>query len=292
MFPRPFDYQVPDSVAEALTLLAGVPDETKALAGGHSLLPLMKLRLAAPRLLVDLRRLRDELAGVRAADGGLAVGALTTYYTLEGDPLVVQRYPMLSEAASGIGDLQVRNRGTIGGSLAHADPAGDLPAVALALDAEVEAASQSGHRRIPAGEFFQGLYSTALAPGELLTAVHLPAPAPRSGAAYAKFRNPASGYAVVGVAAVLALDAAGAVASARVAVTGVGDAAYRAAATEAALSGEQPTAERLKAAAAHAADGIAALDDLYASAAYRTHMTQVYAERALSAALARARAAA
>jgi carbon-monoxide dehydrogenase medium subunit len=289
MFPRPFDYQAPDSLGEALTLLAADPDETKALAGGHSLLPLMKLRLAAPRLLVDLRRLRDELAGVRAADGGLAIGALTTYHTLQADPLVLARHPVLSEAAGVIGDLQVRNRGTIGGSLAHADPAGDLPAVALALDAELEAASQQGRRRIAAREFFQGLYSTALAPGELLTTIHLPAPAARTGAAYAKFANPASGYAVVGVAALLALDEGGRIATARVAVTGVADAAYRATAAESALMGQAATAQTLAEAAVHAADGVDPLEDLYASGPYRAHMARVYAGRALTRALERAR---
>ncbi len=289
MFPRPFDYQAPDSLGEALTLLAADPDETKALAGGHSLLPLMKLRLVAPRLLVDLRRLRDELAGVRGADGGLTIGALTTYHTLQADPLVVERCPVLGQVAGAIGDLQVRNRGTIGGSLAHADPAGDLPAVALALDAELEAASQQGRRRIPARDFFQGLYTTALAPGELLTAIHVPGAAARTGAAYAKFRNPASGYAVVGVAALLGLDEGGRIAAARVAVTGVGEVAYRATAAESALVGQTPTAEALAAAAAHAADGVDPLEDLYASGPYRAHLTRLYAGRALTAALERAR---
>jgi carbon-monoxide dehydrogenase medium subunit len=291
MFPRPFDYLAPESLDEVLAALAAEPDDTKVLAGGHSLLPLMKLRLVAPRRLVDLRRLRGTLAYVRPEDGGLAIGALTTYTALETDPLVTARYPMLAEAAGAIADLQVRNCGTIGGSLAHADPAGDLPAVVLALDATLEVVSRQGTRRLPISEFFVDAYTTALAPGELLTAVHLPAPAPRSGAAYTKFRHPASGYAVVGVAAVLALDAAGQVATARVAITGVGEKPYRAQATEAALAGASPTAEALRAAAAHAVDGVAPLEDLFASAEYRAHLTRVYAERALARALARAQAA-
>jgi carbon-monoxide dehydrogenase medium subunit len=290
MFPRAFDYVAPDTQEEALTLLAADPDETRALAGGHSLLPLMKLRLAAPRRLVDLRRLRPTLAYVRDANGGLAIGALTTYATLAADPLVRARYPMLGEAAGAIGDLQVRNCGTIGGSLAHADPAADLTAVALALGAEIEAASQAGSQRLAADQFFRGAYTTALPPGGLLTAVHLPAPAARAGAAYTKHRNLASGYAVVGVAAYVALGEDGRVAAVRVGVTGVGEVAYRATAVEQALVGQEPTPERLRDAAAHAADGVEPLDDLAASGAYRAHLVGVYTERALTQAVARARA--
>jgi carbon-monoxide dehydrogenase medium subunit len=291
MFPRPFEYVAPDTLDEALMLLAADPEETKVLAGGHSLLPMMKLRLAAPRRLVDLRRLRGVLAYVRDTEGGLTIGALTTYRALELDPLVGARHPVLAETAGAIGDLQVRNRGTLGGSLAHADPAGDLPAVMLALDAEMEYAGQDGTEMLHhAADFFVGLYATALRPHELLTTVRLPAPVPRSGAAYAKFRNPASGYAVVGVAAWLALDEQGRVEAARLGVTGVGEVAYRAAASEAALVGERPTEEALRAAAERASDGVDPLEDLYASADYRAHLTRVHAERALAQALARARA--
>jgi aerobic carbon-monoxide dehydrogenase medium subunit len=296
MFPRAFEYVAPDTLDEALALLAEDPDETRPLAGGHSLLPLMKLRLASPRRLVDLRRLRGALGDVRPGrDGaeGLTVGALTTYHALASHPLLLERYPVLCEVAAAIGDLQVRNRGTIGGSLAHADPAGDLPAVALALDARLQGAGRGGSERsYAAPEFFRAAYTTALAPGELLTHVHLPALPPRSGAAYAKFRNPASGYAVVGVAAFLALGADSRVAAARVGVTGVGEIAYRAAACETALVGQEPSPSRLRDAAAHAADGVEPLEDVYASSEYRAYLTGVYAERALARALERAQRAA
>ena len=292
MFPRAFEYVAPDTLDEALALLADDPEETRPLAGGHSLLPLMKLRLASPRRLVDLRRLRATLGDVRLAngtEGELALGALTTYQALASHPLLRERHPVVPEVAAAIGDLQVRNRGTIGGSLAHADPAGDLPAVALALDARLQVAGPGGSTRaIAAADFFQGAYTTALAPGELLTQVYVPTPATRSGAAYAKFKNPASGYAVVGVAAFLALDSDGRVEMARVGVTGVGEIAYRAAACEAALTGQEPSPGRLRQAAAQAAAGVAPLDDLYASGEYRTHLTGVYAERALTGALERA----
>jgi carbon-monoxide dehydrogenase medium subunit len=290
MFPRAFEYQVPSSIAETLELLAADPEETKVLAGGHSLLPMMKLRLAAPRRLLDLRRLRGELAYARAANGGVAIGALTTYHALLTAPDVAARCPLLVEAADQVGDRQVRNRGTIGGSLAHGDPAADMPAVMLALDAQIEAQGPQGSRRIAATDFFQGLYTTALASTELLTAIHIPALPDRAGAAYAKFRNPASGYAVVGVAALVALDPAGKIAAARVGITGVSDHAYRATAVEQALVGAEPTAEALAAAAAHAADGIDPLEDLFASADFRRHLTRVQTERALREAVARARA--
>lgn len=290
MFPRAFDYQVPATIGETLERLAADPEETKVLAGGHSLLPMMKLRLASPRRLLDLRKLRGELAYTRAANGGLALGALTTYHDLARAPEVGQRCPVLAEAASAVGDLQVRNRGTIGGSLAHGDPAADMPAVMLALDAQLEAQSPQGSRRIAAADFFQGLYTTALAPTELLTTIYVPAPPARAGASYAKFRNPASGYAVVGVAALVALDTAGKIAMARVGITGVNDHAYRAAAVEQALVGVEPTPEALAAAAAHAADGVDPLEDVYASADFRRHLTRVQTERALRQAVERARA--
>jgi carbon-monoxide dehydrogenase medium subunit len=296
MFPRAFEYVVPETLDEALAHLAEDPDETRALAGGHSLLPLMKLRLASPRRLVDLRRLRAALGDVRPAsgsDGAVEIGALTTYHALATHPSLRERCPLLPTVAATIGDLQVRNRGTIGGSLAHADPAGDLPAVGLALDATFDLASAGGGARSEAATaFFQGAYTTALAPGELLTRIQVPVAGARSGAAYAKFKNPASGYAVVGVAALLALDANGRVATARVGVTGVGEIAYRAAACEAVLVGQEPSPGRLREAASQAAVGVDPLDDGSASGEYRTHLTAVYAERALVQALALARRAA
>jgi aerobic carbon-monoxide dehydrogenase medium subunit len=292
MFPRAFEYVAPETLDEALALLAEDPEETRALAGGHSLLPMMKLRLASPRRLVDLRRLRSTLAEVRPApehDGSLQIGALATYHALASDDMVAAACGIIQEVAATIGDLQVRNRGTIGGSLAHADPAGDLPALMLALDAELHVASRAGGERIVgAADFFRGAYTTALGPGELLTHLRVPSPRPRPGVAYAKFRNPASGYAVVGVAALLALGADGRVTMARVGVTGVGEIAYRAAACEAALVGQEPTPARLRDAAAQAAAGVEPLEDVYASGEYRAYLTGLYAERALAQALERA----
>jgi carbon-monoxide dehydrogenase medium subunit len=230
---------------------------------------------------------------VRPATNGnksTAIGALNTYHALATNGQLSERYPVLREVVAAIGDLQVRNRGTIGGSLAHADPAGDLPSVALALDARFQAASHGGgEQTYDAADFFRAAYTTALTPGELLTHVHLPPPAPRSGAAYAKFKNPASGYAVVGVAALLALGEDGRVATARIAVTGVAEIVYRAQASEAALVGQEPSAERLRDAAAQVASGVEPLEDVYASGEYRTHLTALYAERALTRALERAR---
>ena len=289
MFPRPFDYVAPDTLEEALMLLAEDPEETKVLAGGHSLLPLMKLRLLAPRRLLDLRRVRNDLAYVRDTDHGLTIGALTTYRAIEADLLVRERFPALADTAGAIADLQVRNRGTIGGSLAHADPAADLPAVMLVLDVELETATRESTQMFhDATGFFRGPYETRLEPGELLIAVRLRPPPLRSGSAYAKFRNPASGYAVVGVAASLALAEDGRVEQVRLGVTGVGEITYRAEATETALVGQQPTADAVRAAAARAADGVEPLEDVFASAEYRAHLTTVYAERALMAALTRA----
>jgi carbon-monoxide dehydrogenase medium subunit len=206
MIPKEFAYAAPASLDEALGLLGQHGDEAKILAGGHSLIPLMKLRLAEPGLLVDLRRLSD-LRGIdRAGDGGASIGALTTHAELAREAGKGGALGLLGECAAQIGDAQVRNRGTIGGSLAHGDPAADLPAVILALDAELEAAGAGGKtRRIAAADFFTGLLSTALEPGEILTRIHLPGLKGRTGAAYVKLRNKASHYALVGVAAVVTL---------------------------------------------------------------------------------------
>lgn len=287
MIPAPFAYHAPTSLGEALRLLAAYGDEARLLAGGHSLLPLMKLRLATPAHLIDLGRIAD-LRGIRLEDGRIVVGAMTTHWMIESSDLLRQQLPLLPETAACIGDLQVRNMGTIGGSLAHADPAADYPAAVLALEAEVVAEGTEGRRRIAAAEFFTGLYATALRPGEILVEVRLPPLPPGTGSAYLKFPHPASGFAVVGAAAVVATDGAGRCSRVRVGIAGVAAVPYRAVAVEEALLGKVPTAEALAAAAARAAEGVEVNSDIFASADYRRHLAAVFTRRALQAALQRA----
>lgn len=282
---------------EAVEILAGSAGKARVLAGGHSLIPLLKLRLTSPPLLVDIARI-GELKGIRLSDGQVVVGALTTHAELAASALVRHHCPVLAEAASVIGDMQVRNRGTVGGNLAHADPASDLPAVAVALDATLSVTGPRGSRDVAAADFFLGPLMTALGPDELVTAVRFPArsslaagPGQRVGMAYLKFPHPASGYAVVGVAAVVGLDDAGVVRSVRVGVTGVGDRAFRAAAVEQALVGQPAEAGAIERAAARAADGVEVQEDLFASRDYRGHLCRVYVKRALIEAVRRARAA-
>jgi carbon-monoxide dehydrogenase medium subunit len=281
MIPAAFDYVRAKSVDEALDLAAR--PGAKLLAGGQSLLPLMKLRLAEPETLVDIGRL-SELRGVRTLeDGRLAVGALTTYAELFDTP--VMHYGLLQDALPDIGDVQVRNRGTVGGSVAHCDPASDLPACLLALDAELVIRSRTGERTAPVDGFFQGPFESALDPGELITQIVLPAPNPAAGSAYTSLVQPASGYSMVGVAAVLVEpEPGGPIVFARVGVTGVGPAPYRARGVEEALTGAVPSAEVLAAAAARATEGVTVNSDIHADAAYRTAMAEVYARRALEAA--------
>jgi aerobic carbon-monoxide dehydrogenase medium subunit len=290
MFPAEFAYAAPTSVADAVKLLQQPGDgEVKLLAGGQSLLPLMKLRLAEPTLLVDLRRIA-ELRGVREEGGAVVIGAMTTYFDALKSPIITRRVPLLAEAIQQVGDMQVRARGTLGGSLAHADPAGDLPAVALALDAELTAVGPSGQRSIPIRDFFVDLLTTALAEGEVLTRIRLPAiDTPRTGSAYVKHHHPASGYAVVGVAAVIRLDAGGACQEARVALTGAGSHATRLSSVERALTGKSLDEAALDQASATAADGLDLMADAYASADYRAHLTRVLVRRAVARAAERAR---
>ena len=222
MISSAFAYHAPTSVAEAVDLLTEHGEDAKLLAGGHSLIPLMKLRLAEPGVLIDLGKIAD-MAYIRESDGGgLAIGAMTTYAALESSDAVRRRASVLADAARQVADAQVRNMGTIGGSLAHADPAGDLPAVAIALNAELITSSRGGHRAIGADDFFVDLLTTALEPTEILNEIRIPALAPRSGSAYAKFGNKASHYAIVGVAAVVTLAADGSCAAASIGVTGAG----------------------------------------------------------------------
>ena len=288
MIPASFEYLTPKSTEEALQLLATHGDDAKLLAGGHTLIPLLKLRLAAPKYLVDLRRVPG-LTQVEERDGRLEIGAMVTHATVETSELLRRACPLLPETAAEIGDVQVRNCGTIGGSLAHADPAADYPAAVLALDAEIVAQGAGGTRTIRAEQFFVDLLTTALAPGELLVAVRVAPRGPRTGSAYLKKHHPASGFAVVGAAAVVTLAENGQIADARLGVTGISAKAFRASATEQHLRGRQPDANTLRAAAEKITDGVEALEDLHASAEYRAELGRVYGRRALAKAVERAR---
>jgi carbon-monoxide dehydrogenase medium subunit len=289
MIPAAFDYHTPTSLAEALALLAQYGDEAKILAGGHSLLPALKLRLSSIGHLIDIGRLAD-LAYIKEEAGRLVIGARTTHYQVESSTLFQQKCPLLAECAANIGDVQVRNRGTIGGSLAHADPAADYPATILALEAEIQAVGASGIRTIKAEHFFVDMLTTALQPGEIITQVQVSPFAAKTGSAYLKVPQPASGFAVVGVAALVTVDAKGQCTKVRVGITGAAAKAYRAYDTEAALAGKSPDEAALTQAAAQATNGIETNGDIFASAEYRAHLVRVYTKRALVKAVERAKA--
>lgn len=279
MLPANFEYARPETLEEALSLLGQYGDEAKVLAGGMSLIPMMKLRILSPARLIDVSRL--PLSYVRQEDGEIVIGGLTTHYAVESSQPLAGRLPLLPETARTIGDVQVRNRGTIGGSLAHADPSADMPAAVLALDARIVATSQRGERTIPAGELFQGVLTTSLEPDELLTEVRLPAMPPRTGSAYVKAPHKASCFAVVGVAAVVTLAPDGVCSAARVAITGVSFNAYRAPAIEAALVGRHLDESTIRETAHLATTDHHVLSDVWASAEYRSHLCSVYVGRAL-----------
>jgi len=284
VIPAAFEYDRPTTVAEAVDILARNPGTAKVLAGGQSLLGLMRLRLARPERLVDIGGLA-ELRGIRALpDGGLAIGALVTYREVLDSALATSRVPLLAMAIADIGDVQVRNRGTVAGSIAHADPASDMPAVVLALEASIVVRSGSGERVVNATSFFEGAFVTDLAEDELLTEIRIPAQPAGVGMAYRHLEQPASGYSIVGVAAVVGRTA-GSITTARIGVTGVADAAYRASAVEAALIGSDGGAAAIAAAAAHAAEGVAVGSDIHADAIYRAEMARVHVRRAVEAAL-------
>ncbi|MDP9282028.1 MAG: xanthine dehydrogenase family protein subunit M [Chloroflexota bacterium] len=288
MITQTFTLESPATIEEAVTSLGRSPD-AKVIAGGHSLIPLMKLGLAEPKQLVDLRRIR-QLRDIKSEDGAIVVGALATHRSIADHAAIGKTLTALAEAAAAVGDLQVRSRGTIGGSLAHADPASDEPAPTLAFDATIRVIGPTGRRDIPAREFFKGPFETAVAPNEIVIEVRFAAPVGRSGSAYAKFAHPASGFAIVGVAAVVALKGDGTVERAAIGVTGAAPSAFRATAAERALAGARgDDANAIAAAAAKAADGVTALSDLAASAEFRKHLVTVYARRALGLAIERAR---
>ncbi len=279
MIPQAFEYVRPSSVDNAIEALREKPG-AKLLAGGHSLLPLLKLRLASVPALVDIAHLA-ELRGVWQDSEALVIGALTTHADIAASELVRGAWPVLARAAERIGDVQVRNRGTIGGNLAHADPASDLPGVMLALDATLGVAGPDGAHEVSAAAFWTGPFSTVLGDADVLTAVRLPAPPARTGSAYRKLPHPASGYAVVAVSAVVTLDPGGGVARAALALGGVAAVPFRARAAEAELTGRPMDDERLRAAAERLLEGQEPMADLYASADYRGHMARPYAHDAL-----------
>jgi carbon-monoxide dehydrogenase medium subunit len=285
MIPAEFDYAAPATLDEALRLLAATPD-AKVLAGGMSLIPALKHRLAQPPLLVDIGRI-PELDGVALRSGKARIGARTTHAALLRHPELAEA-PIFADAARVIGDVQVRNRGSLGGSLAHADPGADWPAVFLALDGEAAVVGPRGRRSVRARDFFTGMMSTALADGEILTDVTLPLQTKRAGAAYRKLRQPASGFAVVGVATQLVLDRKGRIDAVAIGVTGVNAVPFRAASLEKRLAGEAPDAAALRALCARVEE-VDAVGDLFASAEYRAHLAGVFAARAVAAALERAR---
>jgi carbon-monoxide dehydrogenase medium subunit len=288
MFAQSFDYYRARSIQEAHSLLAAHPG-AKLLAGGHSLLPLLKLRLAAPPALVDIGRI-PELRGIAWTGDDVRIGALSTHAELAGSVDLKALVPALAEAAAMVGDPAVRNRGTIGGSVAHADPASDLPTVLVALGARMIASSPTGERVIPAEDFFTDIMATALADDEILVAVQVPVTTQAQGSSYQKFSHPASRYAVIGAAALVTVQD-GSCTAARVAIGGLLPCARRAASVERALVGTRPDAATLASAAKQVTDdlGNQVTGDIFASAEYRTAMAPVYVQRAVSAAFARAR---
>ena len=279
MYPAIFDYKRPATLDEAIALLTTHGDDAKLLAGGHSLIPAMKLRLARPAVVVDIGRIAN-LTYIRDAGPAIAIGAMTTHQEILSSALLRDRSPLLAETAAHIGDLQVRNKGTIGGSLAHADPAADYPAAILALEAEIDLAGPRGKRTVKAADFFVDLLQTAIAADEILTEVRVPATAKT--VAYVKTEQKASGFALAGAAVVIGADGV------RVGITGVAAKAYRATGVEQALAGQRtPGAAAIAAAAAHAADGVSPLGDIHASPEFRAHLAEVNTRRAIERALGR-----
>ena len=282
MIPAKFDYVRPTSIEEAVSALAEGGEDAKVIAGGQSLLPLLRLRLAYPDLLVDVGAL-DDLRGVTDEGDHLLIGARTTHYQLVHDPLIAQYCGLLAQAAGTVADPAVRHRGTLGGSIAHADPAGDLPAVVVALDATLIARGPSGERQIAAGDFFVDYLTNSLGPGEILTGIRVPKLGTDWGYRYEKFHRTAQAWAIVGVAA-LVRRSNGRVAEARVGLTNMGSVPIRAASVEAAAAGAQTSPEALRAAAASAADGTQPPADLHGAPDYRRHLARVLTGRALEAA--------
>ena len=288
MKPAPFDYFTPATLDEALALLAEHGGEAKPLAGGQSLIPAMNFRLARPAVLVDLNGI-SELAYVRPESGGVAVGAMTRQRVVERSEVVARAAPLLAEALPSIAHPQIRNRGTVGGSIAHADPSAELPAVMLALDARFRAKSSSGERSIPAGEFFKGMLETALAPGELLIEIVLPPLPASTGTAFLEVARRHGDYAMVGVAVIVTLDPRGRCKQARISLLSVGDGPVLATEAGKVLAGQTPSADLLRAVGdAAATHDIDPPSDIHATAAYRRRLAAVLTRRALGRAFERA----
>ncbi|NEK85883.1 xanthine dehydrogenase family protein subunit M [Blastococcus saxobsidens] len=282
MIPAPFSYARPTTVEEALQAIAEGGEDVKVLAGGQSLIPVMRLRLAAPETVVDLGRV-DGLRGVRDDGDAIVIGAMTTHSDVLSDPLIAEHAPLIAEATGTVADRQVRHRGTFGGALVHADPAGDLPAVALALDAEFVIVGPGGRRTVPAAEFFVDYLTTAVEEGELLVEVRVPKLAGSWGMRYEKFNRVAQAWSIVAVAAVVRREN-GRIAEARVGLTNMGPTPLRARQVEEALAGAEATAEAVAAAAERAAEGTEPSSDLNAQADYRQHLATVLTRRAVTAA--------
>jgi carbon-monoxide dehydrogenase medium subunit len=287
MIAQKFEYIVPTSLGDAVNLLQKHAGHAKILAGGHSLIPMMKLRLAAPELLIDIGRIH-ELTYVKEESGKIRIGALTTHQVIESSDVIKRRLTALADAAGLIGDIQVRNKGTIGGSIVHADPAADYPAAILASDATIVTLGPQGERLIPASRFFVDMMTTALEQNEIVREIQIPVKAGKTGSAYLKMAQKASGFAICGAAAVVELDAAGVLTNVAIGITGVGSHAFRAGKTEAALRNQKPSTDVIKAASEKASDGIIALEDIHASADYRLDLARIYAKRAVEAAIERA----
>ncbi|WIY02547.1 xanthine dehydrogenase family protein subunit M [Amycolatopsis mongoliensis] len=281
MIPASFDYLRPSTVDEAVQALASAGEDAKVLAGGQSLLPVLRMRLATPTTLIDLGRVA-ELRGVRDDGDALVIGAMTTHYDVQRDPLIAEHAALLKEATDTVADPQIRHRGTLGGAISHADPAGDLLAPVLALDASLVVAGPSGRRTVPAADFFQDLFTTALAADELLVEIRVPK---HTGwrAHYEKFNRVAQAWSMVAVAVTVRTEA-GVIEEARVALTNMGSTPVRASGVEAALVGVQASADSIAAAASHAAEGTNPPVDSNADVEYRRHLAQVLTGRAIAAA--------
>jgi aerobic carbon-monoxide dehydrogenase medium subunit len=280
VIPAAFAYAAPTTVDEALQAIADGGEDVKIMAGGQSLIPVMRLRLAAPETVVDLSKVA-ELKGIREDGDAIVIGAMTTHAEVLADPLVKQFAPLIAEATETVADRQVRHRGTFGGALAHADPAGDLPAVALALDAEFVVAGQGGRRTVAAADFFVDYLTTTLAEGEILVEVRVPKLGDGWGTHYEKFQRVAQAWSIVAVAAAVRREN-GHIAEARIGLTNMGPTPLRASAAEAALAGAEASADAIAAAAAHAAEGTSPSSDLNAAADYRQHLARVLTKRAVS----------
>lgn len=289
MIATQFDYLAPKTIDEAVALLSQHADDGKILAGGHSLIPAMKLRLAQPAMLIDISRIKD-LSYINENGTSIGIGAMTTHYEIESSDLLKSICPLLPECAATIGDVQVRNKGTIGGSIVHADPAGDFPAAIIALNAEMIVVGANGERTIKAEDFFVDMLTTSLEAGEILREIRVNLPEGSFGQSYMKVHQPASGFAIVGVAVSLTRnDDGSSCASASVGITGVASIAYRAKEVENALIGTSLDEQAIASASQHATDGVDANSDLFASEDYRRHLAQVYTQRAIQKAAERAK---